>query len=105
LLRGDPGQWAAITPQETKDKMKTEQTGAVVGHTPEKWTVKSNTRESVIRSGDQFVASILGSDNFNHKADARLIAASPNLYEFVRTLADNGNQEAKNTLASLGLSD
>jgi hypothetical protein len=39
------------------------------------------------------------------EANARLIAASPSLYEFVRARANAGDHEAKNLLGSLQLSD
>ena len=37
--------------------------------------------------------------------DARLIAAAPELYDFVKSEADKGNQAAKEILKSLGFSD
>lgn len=39
------------------------------------------------------------------EADARLIATSPTLYEFVQDLANNGNKKAKMMLDSLGLAE
>lgn len=39
------------------------------------------------------------------RANARLIAASPTLYEFAKRKAQSGDSEAKSMLASLGLCD
>lgn len=44
-------------------------------------------------------------DQEEAQANARLIAASPTLYEFVRKLADEGSKDANELLASLNLSD
>lgn len=46
----------------------------------------------------------MGSEGYSEAlANAHLIAASPRMLEFIRHLADNGNQEARDFMHTLGL--
>lgn len=69
-------------------------------HTPGPWRASTtNGMGGWIMAASHVVATV------NDPANARLIAAAPTLYAFVRALADSGQVQAKETLASLGLVD
>lgn len=81
------------------------------GHTPGPWTVGANSNagcadqriEIHARNGGACVASHLG-DGPEAEANARLIASSPALYEYVRACAKI-DPAAKSLLASLRLTE
>lgn len=75
-------------------------------HTPGPWNVSEIESGCFIasetESGD--VARVyMGSGKFTaeYKANARLIAAAPLMYEFISKLANGGNIEAKRIIATL----
>jgi len=87
-------------------------------HTPGRWVaqhihvVAMDTGDTIQAKGgapvevDQcIVEGCYGRNPQEAKANARLIAASPTLFAFIRKRASEGDAEAKETLDSLGLSD
>ena len=76
-------------------------------HTPGPWTATDSTssRPPNVDSSNGRIANIYWQGGAEQaKANARLIAAAPTLYEFVLSRADSGSIAAKELLASLDVS-
>ena len=69
----------------------TKQLEQAVGHTPGPWKLQTETPRrpaSVIDTSDQIVAEVFGYSRDSRKANARLIAAAPEMLEALRHALD-----------------
>ena len=71
-------------------------------HTPGPWRVGLD-KNSVRDSDEGYIADCQNrfADKTTVEANARLIAASPSLYDFVKSKADHGDADAAQLIASI----
>lgn len=87
------------------------QRGGETGHTPGPWNVESDRQPNAItiRFDDgvnaSYVATLypacLCEEHGNHYANARLIAACPTMYDYIKVRAQNGDNDAQKIIGTI----
>ena len=73
-------------------------------HTPGPWNILWEQRGAIVtaRNDCYDVAIVRDIGNEDNKANARLIAAAPKMYEYIASSASNGCAEAKRLIGEVG---
>lgn len=75
-------------------------------HTPGPWSYAIEGDEITINCGDIYGAATMPQDNedfpkYEQAANARLIAASPEMYDFILERAQAGDKEAQSIISDI----